>query len=103
MPHPSQTVVADMALARFNGRTRTPWELAEESDRQAALEQQVLGLAQALLRSGYGHFITQRSDVLLRSSARPGAQLGRQSPGHTGAAAACAGARSVTGIARQSM
>lgn len=49
VPHPSQNVVADMALARFNGRTRTPWELAEEADRQAALEQQVLGLVQALI------------------------------------------------------
>lgn len=48
VPHPSQNVVADMALARFNGRTRTPWELAEEADRQAALEQQVLGLGQFL-------------------------------------------------------
>ncbi len=42
-PHPSQALVADMALARFNGRVQTPWELAEEADRQVALaEQQVL-------------------------------------------------------------
>ena len=67
VPHPSQNVVADMALARFNGRTRTPWELAEESDRQAALEQQVLGLGQVLISPLLSGFLL----CMRRSSSAP--------------------------------
>ena len=68
VPHPSQNVVADMALARFNGRTRTPWELAEESDRQAALEQQVLGLGQVSIHPQLCELVKRYAQVLERAS-----------------------------------
>lgn len=46
VPHPSQALVAELALGRFGGRVTTPWELVEAADRQQALaDQQVPCLA----------------------------------------------------------